>query len=151
MLKKYTTENTPKFSLAGEYLAKVINVVDGDTVDVAIKLSKFGVNKHRVRLVGIDAPETRTKNLEEKKAGKRSKKELTSMVGGKLVKLVAGDFDNFGRILGHIIVDGDDVGDKLVSGGFAKDSPDGHRVKWTKEDETPKMKTRRASTPFRAE
>lgn len=149
MLKKYTAENTPKFSLAGEYLAKVIYVVDGDTVDVAIKISKFGVKKHRVRLTGIDAPETRTKNIEEKNAGKRSKKELASMVDGKLVKLVAGEFDNFGRILGHIIIDGDDVGDKLVSGGFAKDVPDTSGVKLTKEDEKPK--TMRASTPFRAQ
>ena len=53
-----------------EYKCKVVKVVDGDTVDVDIDLG-FGVwlRKQRVRLVGIDTPESRTKDLEEKKYG----------------------------------------------------------------------------------
>ena len=53
-----------------EYKCKIRKVVDGDTVDVDIDLG-FGVwlRKQRVRLVGIDTPESRTKDLEEKKYG----------------------------------------------------------------------------------
>ena len=53
-----------------EYKCKIRKVVDGDTVDVDIDLG-FGVwlRKQRVRLVGIDTPESRTKDLQEKKYG----------------------------------------------------------------------------------
>ena len=51
-----------------EYRVKILRVVDGDTVDVDIDLG-FGVwmHKERVRLYGIDTPESRTRDLEEKK------------------------------------------------------------------------------------
>ena len=57
-----------------EYKCKIRKVVDGDTVDVDIDLG-FGVwlRKQRVRLVGIDTPESRTKDLEEKKYGLAAK------------------------------------------------------------------------------
>ena len=64
-----------------EYKCKVVKVVDGDTVDVDIDLG-FGVwlRKQRVRLVGIDTPESRTKDLEEKKYGLAAKEFLTKWV-----------------------------------------------------------------------
>ena len=51
-----------------EYRCKVVKIIDGDTVDVDIDLG-FGVwlHKERVRLYGIDTPESRTRDLEEKK------------------------------------------------------------------------------------
>lgn len=153
-LEKCTEENTPIFSIAGEYAkAKVLRVVDGDTVYVAIKLPKFGLVKLKVRLVGIDAPETRTKNVAEKEAGLRSKKELREMIEGKVVRLVAGQFDNFGRVLGHLFTDEKtDVGKKLVEGGYASEAPDGHQVKWTGETNTTEKKPqkKRTATPSRA-
>ena len=53
-----------------EYRAKLINIVDGDTVDVDIDLG-FGVwiKDERVRIMGIDTPESRTRDLVEKKFG----------------------------------------------------------------------------------
>ena len=64
-----------------EYKCKIRKVVDGDTVDVDIDLG-FGVwlRKQRVRLVGIDTPESRTKDLEEKKYGLAAKEFLTKWV-----------------------------------------------------------------------
>ena len=58
-----------------EYNCKIVKVVDGDTVDVDIDLG-FGVwmRNERVRLYGIDAPESRTRDKEEKKYGLASKK-----------------------------------------------------------------------------
>ena len=62
-----------------EYKCKIRKVVDGDTVDVDIDLG-FGVwlRKQRVRLVGIDTPESRTKDLEEKNMGWPQKSFLQS-------------------------------------------------------------------------
>ncbi len=53
-----------------EYQCKIVRVVDGDTVDVDIDLG-FGtwMKKQRIRLYGIDTPESRTRDLEEKKYG----------------------------------------------------------------------------------
>mgnify|MGYP003330737066 FL=1 len=60
-----------------EYRVKIVKVVDGDTVDVDIDLG-FGIwmKNERVRLFGIDTPESRTRDLEEKKYGKAAKAYL---------------------------------------------------------------------------
>ena len=57
-----------------EYNVKILKVIDGDTIDVDIDLG-FGVwlHKERVRMMGIDTPESRTRDLEEKKFGILSK------------------------------------------------------------------------------
>ena len=58
-----------------EYNVRLVRVVDGDTVDVDIDLG-FGIwlHKERIRLYGIDTPESRTRDLEEKKYGKLATK-----------------------------------------------------------------------------
>ena len=57
-----------------EYRCKIVKIIDGDTVDVDIDLG-FGVwlHKERIRLYGIDTPESRTRDLEEKKYGLMAK------------------------------------------------------------------------------
>ena len=64
-----------------EYNAKVLRIVDGDTIDVDIDLG-FGVwiHKERIRLEGIDTPESRTRDLEEKKFGLLSKEYVRSLL-----------------------------------------------------------------------
>ena len=64
-----------------EYNVTVTKVVDGDTVDVDIDLG-FGMTykKQRVRLMGIDTPESRTRDKVEKLFGKASKKHLKSLI-----------------------------------------------------------------------
>ena len=66
-----------------EYKCKIVRVVDGDTVDVDIDLG-FGVwlQKQRIRLYGIDTPESRTRDLEEKKYGLAAKDFLTKWLSG---------------------------------------------------------------------
>ena len=87
-----------------EYNAKILRIVDGDTIDVDIDLG-FGVwiHKERVRLEGIDTPESRTKDLEEKKFGLLSKEYVRGLLPvGSIVKLVCKSYDSkgkFGRIL----------------------------------------------------
>ena len=89
-----------------EYRCKVTRVVDGDTVDVDIDLG-FGVwlHKERVRIYGIDTPESRTRDLEEKKYGLAAKAFLTGMLddeAGIILKTHKDKEGKFGRILGEL-------------------------------------------------
>ena len=88
-----------------EYNVKVTRVVDGDTVDVDIDLG-FGMiyKKQRVRLHGIDTPESRTRDLVEKKYGKAAKAHLKGLLAGK-VRMVCHDKGKFGRILGELFME----------------------------------------------
>ena len=89
-----------------EYRCKLVKVVDGDTVDIDIDLG-FGVwlNDQRVRLYGVDTPESRTRDPEEKKYGLAAKKFLTNMLddeGGIILKTHKDKTGKFGRILGEL-------------------------------------------------
>jgi len=88
-----------------KYRVEVTRVVDGDTVDVDIDLG-FGVwlRKERVRLMGVDTPESRTRDLEEKFYGKQSKKFLKDYMKDKEVWLISHGKGKFGRILGELVV-----------------------------------------------
>tara|TARA_B110000444_G_scaffold207080_1_gene200903 strand:- start:5683 stop:6138 length:456 start_codon:yes stop_codon:yes gene_type:complete len=88
------------------YTVNVVKVVDGDTVDVDIDLG-FGMvyKKQRVRMLGIDTPESRTRDLVEKKFGKASKKHLKSIIeNAESIELVSHDKGKFGRILGDLFI-----------------------------------------------
>ena len=87
------------------YKVNVVKVVDGDTVDVDIDLG-FGMSykKQRVRMVGIDTPESRTRDLVEKKFGKASKAHLKSILESGDIELVSHDKGKFGRILGDLFI-----------------------------------------------
>ena len=89
-----------------EYSSKIIRVVDGDTVDVDINLG-FGVvlAKQRVRLYGIDTPESRTRDSVEKIFGKTAGKFLESKLGEKCtLKTRLDGKGKYGRILGEFVV-----------------------------------------------
>ena len=91
-----------------EYRCKVTRVVDGDTVDVDIDLG-FGIwmHKERIRLHGIDTPESRTRDLEEKKYGLLAKQQIESfMPRGSMQTLVTvkDKAGKFGRILGKFLI-----------------------------------------------
>lgn len=94
-----------------KYKVEVTRVVDGDTVDVDLDLG-FGIwlKGERVRLMGIDTPESRTRDLEEKFYGKCSKKFLKEFLKDSDVRLVSHGKGKFGRILGELF-----VGDKCVN------------------------------------
>lgn len=89
------------------YKVWVTRVVDGDTVDVDIDLG-FGMTykKQRVRMVGIDTPESRTRDLEEKFYGKASKNFLKDLLEKYKddIQLVSHDKGKFGRILGELFI-----------------------------------------------
>lgn len=88
-----------------EYRCEVVKVIDGDTVDVDIDLG-FGVwlRKERIRMYGIDTPESRTRDLEEKKYGLAAKDFLTKWLsaGNITLKTQKDAEGKFGRILGEL-------------------------------------------------
>ena len=89
-----------------EYRCTVVKIIDGDTVDVDIDLG-FGIwmHKERIRLLGIDTPESRTRDKEEKKYGLAAKKYLTEMLndeGGIVLKTKKDAEGKFGSILGEL-------------------------------------------------
>jgi micrococcal nuclease len=91
-----------------EYSCKIDRVVDGDTVDVDIDLG-FGIwlQKERVRLYGIDTPECRTRDLEEKKYGLAAKafvQDFLPVGSMQTLRTQKDDKGKFGRILGEFVV-----------------------------------------------
>ena len=101
-----------------EYKCKVTRVVDGDTVDIDIDLG-FGVwlHKERVRIYGIDTPESRTRDKVEKRFGLLAKEFVEQFVKGSSVILRTQKYDakgKFGRILGDIIVDNKSLSDTMI-------------------------------------
>ena len=91
------------------YRVYVDRVVDGDTVDVDIDLGfNTMLRKQRVRMVAIDTPESRTRDLEEKFYGKQSKYFLQDLLLDNKVQLLSHDKGKFGRILGELFIDGEE-------------------------------------------
>ena len=110
-----------------EYKVNILKVVDGDTVDVDIDLG-FGVwlRKERVRLAGIDTPESRTSDKIEKVFGEAAKARLNSLLGAEaiLISQISKSGDNikgkFGRIIGNFkTINGEVVADILMKEGHA--------------------------------
>ena len=100
---------------------KVTKVVDGDTIDVVIDLGFDIMYKSRVRLFGIDTPESRTRDKVEKKYGLLAKQFLKDHLRGKIVIKTHKDNETgkFGRILGEIFVDGININELMCKKGHA--------------------------------
>jgi micrococcal nuclease len=107
------------------YVRKVENVVDGDTIDVLIDLGFDILFQSRVRLAGIDTPESRTKDLKEKALGLESKEYLKKhLKDAKSVVIKTEKMDSsekYGRILGWVYINGDTVSlnDMMINDGYA--------------------------------
>jgi micrococcal nuclease len=107
------------------YVRKVENVVDGDTIDVLIDLGFDILFQSRVRLAGIDTPESRTKDLKEKALGLESKEYLKKhLKDAKSVIIKTEKMDSsekYGRILGWVYINGDTVSlnDMMINDGYA--------------------------------
>jgi micrococcal nuclease len=100
-----------------KYTATIRRWVDGDTVDVDIDLG-FGLvySNQRLRLYGIDAWESRTRDLEEKKKGLAAKAYVNEIAPvGTKVTIVTYKEGKYGRILAEIFLDGDTNVNKLLT------------------------------------
>ena len=100
-----------------EYSCKVERVVDGDTIDVVLDLGFDILHKCRVRLYGIDTPESRTRNLDEKARGKMAGAFLKEAVeeGEVVIQTKLKDSKGkYGRVLGDVVVDGKNINQLMI-------------------------------------
>jgi micrococcal nuclease len=109
-----------------QYRAKILKVLDGDTVEIDLDLGfKIVLSNQKVRLAGIDTPESRTANTEEKPRGVLSKKKLQEKLPGRswaMIETMRPDSndDKFGRILGVFITeDGTRVNQWMIDNNYA--------------------------------
>ena len=110
-------------------VTKINRVVDGDTIDVTIDLGFDLYKKERVRVAGVDTPEKRTKNLEEKALGL----DATAWLKAKLEETIKGDEEltvrtelkggvgKYGRLLGWLYVGDTDISlnEQMITEGYA--------------------------------
>lgn len=107
------------------YVKEVTKVVDGDTIDVVIDLGFSIYFSSRVRLAGIDTPESRTADKVEKALGLESKKFLESRIkAAKNIVIKTEKLDSsekYGRILGWLYLDGEgnSVNHEMIEKGYA--------------------------------
>ncbi len=116
-----------------EYAIKeIVKVVDGDTIDIIIDLGFSLSKKERVRLAGIDTPESRTRDLKEKEFGLEAKAFLArrledGMVSGLKVKTEKDG--KYGRMLGWIICGKENINEEMVYRGYAWEYDGGTKKK----------------------
>lgn len=100
-------------------VARVVRVVDGDTIRV-----RLGGREETVRYIGVDTPETKKPGTPVQCFGKRASAENARLVGGERVRLVAGaePRDRYGRMLAYVRRERDNlfVNERLLRGGFAR-------------------------------
>lgn len=103
-LLECSQKNTSYFSLKDRvYICKCVKVYDGDTITVVFKpFENCEFYKFSVRLSGIDTPEIRTNNEDEKKKAILVRDYLRELILDKLIIIKCGDFDKYGRLLAYI-------------------------------------------------
>lgn len=106
-------------------IKKITGVVDGDTIDVDLDLG-FNISySQRVRLAGIDTPESRTKDKEEKALGLESKEFLKKAISEANLVVIKTEkpdsSEKYGRILGWVYLDGSDksINEIMIDKGYA--------------------------------
>lgn len=99
-----------------EYQAKVLRVIDGDTVDVLVELGFHVTLSMKIRLYGINAPELK------EETGKTARDYLFSRVYGKTITIrtFKDRTEKYGRFLATILLDGENINEDLVTKGYAK-------------------------------
>lgn len=116
-----------------EYKIKeVVKIVDGDTVDIIIDLGFSLTKKERVRLAGIDTPECRTRDLEEKQMGLEAKAFITRRLAdgepsGLRVKTEKDG--KYGRMLGTLFVGSQNINEEMIERGYAWEYDGGKKKK----------------------
>ena len=112
------------------YNATLDRIVDGDTFDCILDIGfDVKLHKQRVRLAGIDTPESRTRDLAEKKLGLAAKERLKELCVGNF-KIKSLGKGKYGRILGiHYTEEGDDICQILINEGHAVEYHGGTKSK----------------------
>ena len=110
-----------------EYGFKLDRVVDGDTVDALVDLGFDTWKKVRIRMQGMNAPESRTRDLEEKARGIAAKIRLEELLGSGKFVLQSMGVGKYGRCLGILYVDDVNINKTLITEGHATEYYGGKR------------------------
>lgn len=117
------------------HVKQILSVVDGDTIDVVIDLG-FDVSfTSRVRLAGVDTPESRTKDLKEKALGLESKEWLKHQLEGATDIVIQTEkpdsAEKYGRILGWLFINDEDdsLNEQMINSGYAWEYDGGTKKK----------------------
>jgi endonuclease YncB( thermonuclease family) len=111
-----------------KYNAKLDRVVDGDTIDALVDLGFDTWKKVRIRMMGMNAPESRTRDLEEKKLGLAAKARLIEMLGDGEFTLQSHGVGKYGRCLGEVFRESDvSINRQLINEGHATEYYGGKR------------------------
>tara|TARA_B100001094_G_C17578140_1_gene506175 strand:+ start:203 stop:538 length:336 start_codon:yes stop_codon:yes gene_type:complete len=104
-----------------KYKGKILRVIDGDTIEAAIFLG-FNISiKKRIRIIGINAPEYRSKVESVRQAAFAAKKRLEELFVTKDLIIESKGFDKYGRCLAVVHTDAGNVGEILLSEGLVKE------------------------------
>ena len=121
-------------------VTEIVKVLDGDTIDVLIDLGFDLFKKERVRIAGVDTPEKRTRDLEEKALGIDAtnwfKKILEDTIGGDGDELtirteLVGGTGKYGRLLGWLYINEDAISlnEQMITEGYAWEYDGGTKQK----------------------
>jgi len=113
------------------YNCTLIRVIDGDTIDVNIDLGFNIWHKGRIRMAGIDTPESRTRNKAEKVLGLAAKSRLKELLKKKKLSInCTKEKGKFGRILADVLADDININKQLIEEGHARPYQGGAKVPW---------------------
>jgi micrococcal nuclease len=127
-------DNIQLFSLEGRKCeAKVVSVYDGDTVKLVFPLTSKEpekLYKWNCRLIDVDTPELRTRNLKEKEFGIKVRDALREKILNKVVTVNCQNFDKYGRLLAELFIEGQSVNNWLIENDYAIKYDGGTKTKW---------------------
>lgn len=144
-----TYDNTPTFTFKGKkYECKVLDIYDGDTINVAYYLEGFNYVKSNIRLMGIDTPELKGEQHDmgikarnhliklltniniDKEYTRKEIRELINNSNENIINVMFLDFDKYGRPLATLYKNGININDILVKNGYAKHYDGGKKELW---------------------
>lgn len=130
----HITKNTKELTFEGRICkAKVVDVYDGDTIKIVFPLIENDENtlyKWNCRLINVDTPEIRTRNIKEKNFGIIVRDNLREKILNKVVDVHCKDFDKYGRLLIEIFSENNSINEWLIDNSYAKKYDGGKKSKW---------------------
>lgn len=148
-LKNITYDNTPTFTFKGKnYICKVLDIYDGDTITVAYYLEGFNYVKSNIRLMGIDTPELKGEQRDmgikarnhliklltniniDKEYTRKEIRQLINNSNENIINVLFLDFDKYGRPLATLYKNGNNINESLVKDGYAKKYDGGKKEQW---------------------
>ena len=123
----------PRFVVNPTY-GKVVNVYDGDTITLSFFLNGKGPFRHNIRLRRIDAPEIKTKDMNEKATALRSRDILRQLILNKVVCIKEHGLEKWGRLLCEVYIGDINISDYMLKNKLAVKYDGGTKTKFNKKN-----------------